>query len=101
MSEALEALDRIITDYQSGFDFERSREDHNKDVEFVRKVLTESEWQPIEIAPHGEWVLIVDRFKMGVWMACWNSNGYWDTTINEMRQYGPTHWMPLPEPPTK
>ena len=62
------------------------------------------EWQPISTAPKdGTWVLLYHKgAKLHEW--------YWDGGIwtdDDMRnglewsdgEYGPTHWMPRPEPP--
>lgn len=63
------------------------------------KKLTKTEWQPIETAPHGIWILIFAYEN--VCQACWDSNGYWSTfRENRIQPIAATHWMPLPEPPT-
>jgi hypothetical protein len=82
-------------------------------------------WQPIETAPkdgteiiavfsndygyqekptvYGPWTV---SFRNGMWMASWGdcrvieSEGYWGTDYKRA-PLDPTHWMPLPEPPTK
>jgi hypothetical protein len=60
-----------------------------------------SEWQPIETAPKG------GRAILGF---MWIGDGpvtrvlHWDGEdekwLSDGRQYSPTHWMPLPDPPT-
>ena len=67
-----------------------------------------SEWQPIETAPKdGRMVLLFPS-------RCWAEDsdrgevGYWDNDFHDWgglgsaaEDYtGPTHWMPLPSPPT-
>ena len=60
-------------------------------------------WQAIESAPRdGENVLITDGGRIflayqmsppGVWRSAWGGD-------NMTLTFAPTHWMPLPEPPT-
>lgn len=59
-----------------------------------------TEWQPIESAPHGVWILI---YAYGnVCQACWNANGYWSTFVDSrICPNAATHWMPLPQPPAQ
>jgi len=62
-----------------------------------------SQWEPIETAPKdGTWVLIwcgwvghprSSAFEHGSWQ-----NLPW---IANSKDYNPTHWMPLPAPPTE
>lgn len=73
-----------------------------------------SEWQPIETAPKDKTLLLYGRQVGGSKddLAGWDGNivasGYWDgidgswcVTGSTWRGpfIGPTHWMPLPEPP--
>ena len=68
------------------------------------------EWQPIETAPRGVWFLAIERWN--------NVNNYYackyDTEDDDGQRYysaacgqyvtvepEPTHWMPLPPPPTE
>jgi hypothetical protein len=61
-----------------------------------------SEWQPIETAPK-------DGTDLLLWWPYWSKipvHGYWSlgewaslSAISEGD--GPTHWMPLPAPPTE
>lgn len=61
------------------------------------------EWQPIETAPEASWILIYNH-KLGTYDVgrkggngmCKNNWG-----LSGSRRHQPTHWMPLPEPPTK
>lgn len=78
-----------------------------------------TDWQPIETAPkNGESVILAQgRFvEVGFWVDTSHQeqqlvsssgrretyewvdvvSGYWEGTTEI---YGPTHWMPLPEPP--
>lgn len=55
------------------------------------------EWRPIETAPEDEFVLVwcpdyngEDRHVIAIWGCV---TGWWP------KYCGPTHWMPLPEPP--
>lgn len=61
-----------------------------------------SEWQSIETAPRdGTRVLIADQ---NTWMAVarnWPCNGFWiEDAASGLRLNDPTHWMPLPTPPS-
>ena len=68
----------------------------------------DSKWKPIETAPRdgtvilatwivnkrrGKWTVQPVIFSCGVWLHAWDEDA--DLPL------GPTHWMPLPEPPTK
>ncbi len=68
-----------------------------------------SEWQPIETAPR-------DGRQIMVWVANGNitphcfapvsitsDSSWWDDSTGDQIEpiKGATHWMPLPEPPTK
>ncbi len=68
-------------------------------------------WQPIETAPKSEplllWVPLPDtapvawgtRLKIGSFVfGRWQ---YTDTDISVAKYNPPTHWMPLPEPPSR
>ena len=65
------------------------------------------DWQPIETAPTNTPVLVWHPgFGMGGWncMRC-DHFGDWHETSHDGRKlkqgYEPTHWMPLPPPPTE
>ena len=82
-------------------------------------------WQPIETAPKAEFmepnhlILVCDAdvhpddFSSEITMAFWADGGSWDLpepgwydwnspggSCGEWELIKPTHWMPLPEPPT-
>lgn len=68
------------------------------------------EWKPIETAPKdGVWVLLGrsdwDKPHIGIWteyapMEDWNMpDPRWEKDGEGLPLHGPTHWMPLPEPP--
>lgn len=72
------------------------------------------EWQPIETAPKdGTSVLLgcdydrlgKARVTLAWWDGKWLESQYWNECEEEWEdctvQFRPTHWMPLPEPPTK
>lgn len=78
-----------------------------------------SEWQPIETAPVGESVLVyipnADHYGEGVYRALliesdWKTDKdgkhprHWQTTGlhhgRDCLSQLPTHWMPLPDPPS-
>jgi hypothetical protein len=67
------------------------------------------EWHPIETAPKDGTLVLLH--PSGHWTADVNSDcevGYWDVDCEEWiaagsradDYTGPTHWMPLPEPPS-
>ena len=87
-----------------------------------RKAREMSEWQPIETAPKDGTRILVSFGTMGVWLVSWDTpewwgshddgSGIWCTDDNKHGPYAlrgynddgpraPTHWMPLPAPPTK
>lgn len=73
-----------------------------------------SEWQPIDSAPKDQRLLLFYPGQLGGWICGhWdddkyakNSRPYWrnDRTIymgvKMCRRHPPTHWMPLPPPPS-
>lgn len=75
----------------------------------VAKEREECGWQPIETAPKdGTNVLLINRKgnqAAGLWMNSLLGVGWYlrggnqpDTFFND--HHGPTHWMPLPPPPS-
>ena len=78
-----------------------------------------SEWKPIETAPHGKTMLIGFKNQLGKWRTtrgcyfdqefidenweCDSSEGWYETPVEgeECYRVDPSHWMPLPPPPTK
>lgn len=67
-------------------------------------------WRPIETAPGNQWVLgyFPDDPWSNVWTvkrsdeghySSWFGDHYSSSTANE-KVNPPTHWMPLPEPPS-
>lgn len=75
-----------------------------------------SEWQPIETAPRdGSGIIVIDMTAeapeagMGYWYQAGNmwscidpkpGEGIDQATIQAITWAGPTHWMPLPPPPS-
>lgn len=59
-------------------------------------------WQPIETAPtDGSWVLIVADWKRApVTIGFWNAEWFALHPQAGAIFTEPTHWMPLPDPPT-
>lgn len=58
-----------------------------------------SEWQPIETAPKDEWFLCCEYHGPEFYIirpCVWVVNG-WHTGGDEI---SPTHWKPIPEPPS-
>ena len=59
------------------------------------------EWQPIETAPLGVWVLV--HTGKGHFIAFRRRDGSWffDDGREADDSLKPTHWMPLPKPPVQ
>jgi len=64
-------------------------------------------WQPIETAPKdGTPILVGPTKRMGICVASYDKDDdglhRWlvDSLHGQSNIYTPTHWMPLPEPPT-
>jgi hypothetical protein len=63
-----------------------------------------STWQPIETAPKDMTRVLgyVEESVVVMWWFTYSSHDYgcWETVDGES-EVDPTHWMPLPNPPTK
>lgn len=62
------------------------------------------EWQPIETAPKAEFVDVWVESDFGGKRfnnLYQNSVGWWINECQQVMDIKPTHWMPLPKPPTK
>ncbi len=67
-----------------------------------------SGWRPVLSAPRDASRILVARRGEEPWIAHWSESensldgGYWVDDDIECARYGhePTHWQPLPEPPT-
>ena len=69
------------------------------------------EWQPIETAPkdgRDVWLFTKDDYPaqfVGSFVDDPLAGGYWrhaeELVANVLGEANPTHWMPLPPPPTK
>ena len=77
--------------------------------------MTESdmEWRPIETAPKGELILVADGSTLAPATFCFDLWYFWEGGLqlddnleqsgimnNWIKGFGPTHWMPLPAPPS-
>lgn len=60
------------------------------EVERLRSLSANSEWQPIETAPKDGQEILAYRHPHGVFLM----PGYWGNDMYQM-----THWMPMPKPP--
>lgn len=79
----------------------------------AERAMSESGWMPIESAPkdgtrflarfRGETIIAKRAAHFGEWVGInitWYDGGVSVTSLrDEMGNGGPTHWMPLPEPP--
>lgn len=66
------------------------------------------EWLPIDTAPRFGWVLCWSTDPdwevpcMLRWVETWNDGHRWDDGSGDSFQdYKPTHWLPIPAPPSK
>lgn len=55
-------------------------------------------WLPIKTAPEHTMVIIWDNYYDAIHMAAKDD---WWQTIEGSDDINPTHWMPLPDPPTE
>lgn len=62
----------------------------------------ETGWRPIATAPSQEEVVVCCAGMLGWWCIAWRTAlGEWCVHTGFDRvQYTPTHWMPLPPPPS-
>ena len=73
-------------------------------VKYTRADLS-PQWQPIETAPRDGTLILIARMPCDYWHGIFV--GYWNDTIDEWFYSAallisqPTHWMPLPKPPTE
>lgn len=59
-------------------------------------------WQPIETAPRDGTDILVFQPQYGeCFCAFYNSGCWWQFSLLHVLKDEPTHWMPLPEPPTQ
>jgi hypothetical protein len=78
-------------------------QDLNPYVYAFAEALLMSKWQPIATAPKDQPTAIIVAEKNGGGMAWassayWIERGYWSDGVERLRD--PTHWMPMPTPPT-
>lgn len=67
-------------------------------VGLLEVIVADQEWRPIETAPKdGTTILVFHNGSM--WTVLWSDVQEW----HDANDYGytPTHWMPLPKPPTR
>ncbi len=75
-------------------------------VEAIDRALGASEWQPISTAPKdGRYLMLwcPNEITPRVAIGCWDDGvDLWMESDNrtDTDWLGPTHWMPLPEPPS-
>ena len=58
-------------------------------------------WQPIETAPEDGTIVIIYEEGKAVSAFYDSSTKQWVETMDYYEVPDPTHWMPLPEPPSK
>lgn len=58
------------------------------------------EWRPIKTAPEGDYILMWVPGLSGTEIRAGYYWGWWECALT-MKEVKPTHWMPLPEPPTE
>ena len=106
--DMLESLSNQLTDCQRG------RDEHNNFMQRNNQVValydnpapSVPEWQPIETAPKDGTVVLLAGCRKPV-AAAWLEDeiDYWHVDDNKLGPFvlrgpGPTHWMPLPKPPS-
>jgi hypothetical protein len=55
------------------------------------------ELQPMETAPKGKWILVLDEHHTAFWQACWNKSA--DCFVwadGKMKLKRATGWIPMP-----
>lgn len=57
-----------------------------------------ADWQPIESAPRDGTAILAIGFRTEPRVVSWRLDWGWSTKPGNYR-FGPTRWMPLPEPP--
>ena len=60
-------------------------------------------WQPVETAPRAEWVLVwrpASNVRDAAWCLLPPGPGFWTEGHGGPLDPPPTHWMPLPKPPS-
>ena len=64
--------------------------------------MTETSWQLVQTAPKDGRKLLMWAPGFGLdWLVLYWMDGYWREPANSMGlKVVPTHWMPLPAPPT-
>lgn len=61
------------------------------------------DWQPIETAPRDRWILVWgpdSNVRDAAWCNVPGKFTGWVESLKEPLPIKPTHWMPLPAPPT-
>lgn len=58
-------------------------------------------WRPIETAPTNGTYIIVAKPGMPAWEARMGRRGWYCLRFGFSKAHSPTHWMPLPAPPTQ
>lgn len=77
---------------------------YERRIRTIRKALTaykKMQWQPIETAPRDGTLILIRINKQWIASARWiktPKGECWDYGLSETK---PTHWMPLPEQPSK
>ena len=108
-------VERLKEIFDSAFDVVRNEWDFgdfsaqiNAEEKEAEEIFAElmTDWQPIETAPKdGTSILVCDKGHYYPFVAEWNEQEkYWRSTSCIDQYFGiadATHWMPLPEPPSK
>jgi hypothetical protein len=64
--------------------------------------MSEERWQPIDTAPKTDYILVFPALMGVPLVAIWcDKLEVWRAAMTEnTTPFPPTHWMPLPDPPT-
>ena len=58
-------------------------------------------WRPISTAPRDGTEVLADTSGLGLVVVYWDDDeSQWGTGLGYLERGAPTHWMPLPPPPT-
>ena len=94
-----------LEDILTQLTYDKNEEDRSHLVWRARTIIESDEWKPIETAPKdGTEILmwsqydgiVVGHYSKSVWADGWIIYDARSDTI----ELHPTHWMPLPQPPT-
>ncbi len=67
---------------------------------YLYPVIDFDQWQPMDTAPHGIWILVLDEHGTASWQACYNKRaGYFVAAVGDMPLRRAKGWKPMPKVP--